>query len=564
MDDGAARAGLHRSTIRRRGGWALGWRRLMVLTLGAILLCVVLPAARSGQPALAAPRTITGLHVAGNTIVDGAGNAVRLLGVSRSGTEYMCALNDAHGFAIFDGPNDQASLQAIVAWHVNAVRVPLNEDCWLDVNLAADNPYKGAPYRQAIVNYVNLLNANGLIAILELHVSAPGATVATLQAPMPDRDHSLDFWANSPTSVANTFKNSSAVIFDLFNEPWPNGNTDNAAAWACWKNGSQTPAVPLTTCPGNNNINGNNYGNYQAAGMQELVTAVRGTGATNVILLGGVVFSGSPSQWLANKPTDLSGNLGASWHVYDFSTCHPTPGCWDTTSQISSTAAQVPLVATEIGETDCAHGFIDPLMAFLDARSIGYLAWTWDAAGGWTCQGGPTVISDYSGTPTQTYGQGYHDHLAALASLPTNTPTRTPTAGSTPTRTSTPTSTPQPASVTPTLTPLPLVCAPRPGISITAVPNGDGRLRVTVAATANPGSGPNLLQSLQFTQLDNAIVDVGGQTAVTGTFSVQPPTQSLTLYVRRATAGAASTVRLNVQDGCGAWPTLVGGGPSAF
>ena len=39
----------------------------------------------------------------------------------------------------------------------------------------------------------------------------------------------------------------------------------------------------------------------------------------------------------------------------------------------------------ELGETDCAHGYIDQMMGFADRHRIGYLGWAWDAAlGGWT------------------------------------------------------------------------------------------------------------------------------------------------------------------------------------
>jgi hypothetical protein len=38
----------------------------------------------------------------------------------------------------------------------------------------------------------------------------------------------------------------------------------------------------------------------------------------------------------------------------------------------------------------------------------------------------------------------------------------------------------------------------------------------------------------------------------------------LMFYVVRQTAGQASTVSLTVTGGRGAWPTFVGGGPSAF
>jgi len=75
----------------------------------------------------------------GNHPVNGAGAMVRLLGVNRSGTEYQCV----HGNGIFDGPSDAASLGAIAAWRANAVRVPLNEDCWLAIN-GVNPAYAGA------------------------------------------------------------------------------------------------------------------------------------------------------------------------------------------------------------------------------------------------------------------------------------------------------------------------------------------------------------------------------------------------------------------------------------
>jgi endoglucanase len=71
------------------------------------------------------------VHVQNNHLVDANGNLLRLYGVNRSGSEYACQ----QGWGIFDGPSDDASIAAIKAWHVNAVRVPLNEDCWLGINL---------------------------------------------------------------------------------------------------------------------------------------------------------------------------------------------------------------------------------------------------------------------------------------------------------------------------------------------------------------------------------------------------------------------------------------------
>jgi len=109
-------------------------------------------------------------------------------------------------------------------------------------------------------------------------------------------------------------------------------------------------------------------------------------------------------------------------------------------------------------------------------------------------------------------------------------------------------------------------CSPRPDVAVASKATGDGRLQVTITAgTAGP-NGANRLAELRFGAGANALVDVAGQTGKSGAFSV-PLTDhpaSLTFFVRRATPGQATTVPLTIVDSCGDWPTLVGGGPSAF
>lgn len=321
------------------------------------------------------------LHVSGTSLVNGLGQPVQLLGVNRSGTEYACI----QGWDFFDGPNDAASVLAMKSWRTNAVRVPMNEDCWLNIN-GSPAAYSGSAYQQAIKNYVSLLNQNGLYAILELHWTAPGTQKATGQQPMLDRDHSVTFW----TQVAAAFKGNDSVIFEPHNEPYPDNNSDTAAAWRCWRDGG--------TCSGVS---------FQAAGMQEIVTAIRGTGATNVIALGGVQYSNALSQWLTYKPSDPLNNLVAAWHVYNFNICN-TSTCWN--SKVATVGAQVPVIATEIGDDSCNATFMNALMVWLDAHNSGYLAWTWDTWG--TTCGDIALVRDYAGTPT-TYGQIYKTHLAS-------------------------------------------------------------------------------------------------------------------------------------------------------
>ena len=83
---------------------------------------------------------------------------MRLRGVNRSGAEYACA----QGWGFFDGPSDSASVAAIASWKANAVRVPLNETCWLAIN-GVKPAYSGDNYRRAISDFVGRLNRAGLV-----------------------------------------------------------------------------------------------------------------------------------------------------------------------------------------------------------------------------------------------------------------------------------------------------------------------------------------------------------------------------------------------------------------
>jgi cell division septation protein DedD len=426
-------------------------RRLPVLSV-ILLVVAIFPQGRTR----AAAASISGLQVQGNQIVNGSGQVQRLVGVDRSGSEYACI----QGWGFFDGPSDAASVQAMASWHINAVRVPLNEDCWLNIN-GSPSAYSGAAYQQAIINYVNLLNTYNIVPILDLHWNAAGSTKATGQQPMADRDHAPAFWS----SVASTFKSNTSVIFDLYNEPYPDSNQNTTAAWTCWKNGG--------TCPGVS---------FVAAGMQELVNAVRNSGATNLILANGVMYGGNLSQWLTYRPTDPKNNVAAGFHNYNFSGCGST--CWQST--YGPVMQQVPVIAGEIGENDCAHSYIDSLMAWMDSHGGSYLGWAWNTS---SCTSFPSLISNYNGTATG-FGVGFEQHLASLAGAnPTSTPVSTATSTTQPSPT--PTSTPKPAPTT-TATPRPTstsTATPVPANTATPTPSSTS----TPVTTNTPGPGSTTL-----------------------------------------------------------------------
>ncbi len=343
--------------------------------------------------------SISGLHVSGNRLLNNANQVVRTLGVNRSGSEYECEA--AGNTKVFDGPSDAASVEAMTSWDINTVRVPLNEDCWLGINGYPAAQYSATQYQQAIINYVHLLNANHLIAIVDLQWNGPGTYLSNEIHSMPDLDHAPAFW----TSVASTFMHDSSVILDLFNEPHPSN-------WSCWLNGSAVSHGSPCDSIG-----------FATAGMQMLINTVRATGATNVIMLGGLDYANDLSGWLTHLPIDPLNNMVASFHLYNFNPCN-SDSCWN--RQVAPVAAQVPVIVGELGENDCKSTFINTSMDWFDQHDIGYLAWGWDV---YNCGSFPSLITSYDGTPTR-YGQGFKTHLTALGDGLIPTPVLiTPTPG---------------------------------------------------------------------------------------------------------------------------------------
>ena len=356
--------------------------------------------------AAAAPLSI---RVAGNHLVNGDGQTIRLLGVNHPSFEYACEI----GYAYDDGHMDAADAAAVASWGADAVRVPLNEDCWLGLNgqpNTSELPLTMAVYRQEVENYVADLNAHGLYAILDLHWSAPGAKIANGQQPMPD-DHSAAFW----TSVATTFKSDPAVVFDVFNEPFspadPRSGDDPAheVSWSCWASGG-------CTVPYYENTETRTATTYTAVGMQALVNAIRATGATQPVLVGGLDYANDLTGWLENAPDDPLNQEAASFHNYQGKECDNV-GCWN--GEVAPVAANVPVVTGEFDQDVCGpSNFDNEYMTWADEHGVGYLAWGW-----WVlspqeiAEAGCSafyLLTDYGGTPAAPNGTNLHDHLLAL------------------------------------------------------------------------------------------------------------------------------------------------------
>ena len=419
----------------------------VVLIALAILVSVL------GQSAGRAGQVPLSISISGNHFVNGSGQTIRLLGVNHPSSEYACV----DGFGYNDGHMDAADAAAVASWNANAVRIPINEDCWLGINGQPNNSQAPgetltvAGYQQAVEDYVSFLNAHGLYVILDLHWSAPGTHVANSQQPMPDLDHAPDFWQ----SVAQTFKSDPAVVFDLFNEPFDpthprSGSDENPSdkvSWSCWENGGCHTAAY--------NESGPTGGVYQVAGMQNLLNTIRATGATQPVMVGGLDYANDLTQWAEHAPDDPLDQEAASFHNYMGKSCDNL-ACWN--SEIAPVAANVPVVTGEFDEDNyteskCAtktpSTFDQEYMNWSDQHGVSYLAWGWlvleqaekDGEG---CSAF-YLIENYGGTPAAPNGTALHDHLLTLpAGGVTTTTTTTTTGGSPGTTTNAPGGNPSP------------------------------------------------------------------------------------------------------------------------
>jgi hypothetical protein len=352
-----------------------------------------------------------GIKVVGNQIVTTtagtlgvqsvtANQDVVLRGVNITGSEYECMAGDSVWDTIPSAETTaayQATINAMLAWHANVVRLPLNEDCWLAIN-GVPAATSGANYIGPINSFVNLANASGLIVEADLHWGAGGTTKPKDDSfPAMDTTHSGAFWQ----SVATNFKNNPSVIFNLTNEPY-------IASWSCYLSGGcTTPKVHGKT--------------WTVLGTQSVVNTIRETvGATNPIIIAGLDYSNQLNNWLSYVPSDPDGQIIAGVHIYFDGLDCETSSCW-TTVFGGIQSAGYPVIVDETGEFDtisgggCGSGSEQTLTAWADARSpkVGYWFWAFNDVDYPTCSNGPDLLKN-AFTAWANYGTFAKSHLQSV------------------------------------------------------------------------------------------------------------------------------------------------------
>ncbi len=323
-------------------------------------------------------------------------------GVNVMGAEYACAQGWGLQHHVAAGVTHAELANMLSVWGVKTVRLPVNEHCWLAESysfryLNAD--FTGSAYQTSLQQLVHLLTDEyQLHVVLDLHWTGNKEEKALELKPLPNPDYSAAFWRD----VAEQFAHNNRVIFNLFNEPHvpkPDeespgvGGQSDVEGSASRQSDEASLYADLTE---NSVLESEAFdknwwliwrdGNDQYAGMQSLVDAIRGTGATNHISIGGLDYSADQRGWLSYAPHDPLGKLWVDNHAYPAGNKCTDRLCWEQTL--------LPLVANgygvmfgeagnSIGQSPqgCQADFVKKVYRFARENSIPVLAWTFVAGG---------------------------------------------------------------------------------------------------------------------------------------------------------------------------------------
>lgn len=366
------------------------------------------------------------LKVSGSQIVTSAGCTVLLKGVDVDGLEFS-----NNGFSgSWPGSLLSVAQEAVTVWGCNVIRLPLDQDWWFGCSNSRGAPSSASAYQGIVSSIVQFCSNNNAYVLLDLHwsgtssattVTSPcsggGWGTANGQEVMPDAN-AVTFWG----SVASSYANNPAVLFDLYNEPY-------GVLFPIWQAGGSTGGTPAWT-----------------PGMQGLLNAVRSAGATNVCVIGGLSYAKDYSGFSSYPVT--GSNVAYAAHIYG-----PQVGTSFAAfaNQVAPVTAYGPIFVGEFAPS-LSCGTDNPtydaaIFSWIGSPAISAgTAWSmtssscpnlytgtfvpnaWGAAvTAWLAT--PPPNCDYTNTPTPTFTPcGYPGNTCTPTYTPTPTDTPTPTA----------------------------------------------------------------------------------------------------------------------------------------
>jgi hypothetical protein len=330
------------------------------------------------------PNSGFGVKIVGNKFTDLSGNVLQLQGENVSGLE---GGNDPGFWDGFYRTTEAQWKTAITKWQMNIIRIPVDEHAWL-TNAKSSG---GTPYQTIVATVVNNITSAGAYVIIDLHHAAPNSYTGSLtghnapgysdgQPGYLDQDNSPTFWSQ----IASTYKNNHAVLFEMFNEPY----AFDDGSYAYLLNGSGSTMVTFYDQP-NGQGGGRSTGDqFKVAGFQQILNAIRQTGATNVVLWSSPSWDSDLGHSLTVRPTDpLSPSQIAA-------TIHYANG---TNAQYTTVLnAGFPILMTEYYNLTSRGGY-----AWAQANKIGYVIW---GANNWSSNSDLSNIDNFAPWDNNEWG----------------------------------------------------------------------------------------------------------------------------------------------------------------
>jgi hypothetical protein len=320
------------------------------------------------------------LHVAGNQLQTPDGKAVWLQGLCVDSLEWSAG-----------GEHIAESIPvAIEQWKSNVIRLPVKDNFWF-----GHGPYQkndgGIGYRKIVDGVVEAAASRGAYVAVDLHCFG---------APM---DEHVTFWQD----VAVRYKNHPAVLFELFNEP-------HSISWKMWRDGGNMEDPGSKRKDTNAAENKLELTGETSPGMQGLLDAVRGAGAKNIAIVGGLDWgydlSGVVKEFALQERAGANGIMYSS-HIY------PWKSNWQ--HNTLDAAEKFPIF---VGEVGCPpdykdfqfippggrhplEGWSEDMIAAIQKYKLNWTAFSFHPG----C--GPKAISDWKYTPTPYWGVFAKDAL---------------------------------------------------------------------------------------------------------------------------------------------------------
>ena len=230
-------------------------------------------------------------------------------------------------------------------WHADFIRLQVAQEHLFD------QPPVDAAYLASLDHEVHQINSLGMVASITLQeedFSGP---------PLPTQS-AVRFWH----VMAEHYKGTPGVFFDLFNEPRLAPTQGEDWMWAIWDRGGN-----VSTASANGNF----------VGMQTLVDTIRAAGAANVIVAEGNQHDTDLSELSSHL---LHGSNIAYATEPLLTARHDSPSAWD--ALFGRLADAVPIVMD--GFRDYATGscfrqsptVLPELFRFLHSHGLGLVVWT--------------------------------------------------------------------------------------------------------------------------------------------------------------------------------------------